>query len=165
VNLRRHWVKSVIVAVIAVSAVAYTVGRLKHRDASPDPRTINPEQVTSLKIKIPLYDPETSDPTEFTLTSRDQINAILACVRSARPTSRHRCVGRGDITLALADGRHVEFQILPGHDTSSYEFRTGSARTYFKMQREPFVSAMASAGIKRSLLLTDFDERPTSREP
>jgi hypothetical protein len=80
---------------------------------------------------------------------------VLRVMQRGWNTGDHK---RGDdawLIFERADGVPLEFGILPGHDSRYYEYRVYAfgRRTYriFRMDRQPFLAAMASVGV------TDLD--------
>jgi hypothetical protein len=78
-----------------------------------------------------------------------KIEALLAVLRSAEATRDHKCGDSGQITLRRKGGGEVKLGILAGHDPRYYEFRFYQGDSYgiFRVQRVPFMKAMADFGV------------------
>ena len=79
-------------------------------------------------------------------TDAAKVRALLAVLRSAKPTEDHKCGDSGKLTLRQKGGGAVEIGILAGHDLRFYEFRVYRGESYeiFRVERAPFLKAMAA---------------------
>jgi hypothetical protein len=86
---------------------------------------------------------------EQVTTDRVKIASLLAVLRGASPAKDHKCSDSRLVFLDQRDGRRVQIGTLAGHDSRYYEFRLyrGSDYDIYRVERQPFLDAMAGLGV------------------
>ncbi len=129
----KRWVQFTVLFIVAFSLVAWFVLR------EQTIMTLSTSQVSS--VVIHEMDWIGDAPKEF-ITSDDpqSIASLIEMLQLGSPTSSHKCLHVGTITLTLPQGTKKTVLYLPGHNDAYYEYISDGK--CYRVPREQFVDAM-----------------------
>ena len=140
-KMKRRWTILIVVACLGIIVFILI------REKSPS----IPDSAESALIS--LREPYTGDLiVEKTISDSSVIRAMAETFSSAKSSSDHKCSSIGHISFIAKSGT-TTLKVLPGHNTSMYEFRLDGVM--YRLARESYIEALVAAGIDRDDIRLD----------
>ena len=132
----------IICGLVSISIVFYIQNR------SPKFSGSTPNSI-DISIRTPFSEDDGSKLViETSITKLPACKLLFDLLRRARVSKEHKCLHIGSISIHFPDGQTDRLEVLPGHDTSRYEFRFGGRM--YSLPREELYHALQAGGVDTS---------------